>query len=193
MDSWIQLSVRCFIAVEVNEIKVIKALRNAQHRLASTGGSLKLVEKENIHLTLKFLGDVDETQLEKVKAVVSSINLTPFNLSMKGIGVFPNLRRPRTIWAAVTGGVSEITEIYSRMEDVLEGLGFHRENRTFSPHVTIARVRDGRNRDQLAEGIHEIRDLTFGSFKVERIVLKKSVLTPRGPIYSTIASSKANF
>jgi 2'-5' RNA ligase len=152
-----------------------------------------LVEDGNIHLTLKFLGDVDETQLERVKTVVSSMDLNPFNLSMKGIGVFPNLRRPRTVWVAVTGGVSEITEIYRRLEDVLERLGFQREKRSFSPHVTIARVRDGRNRDQLAEGIHEMRDLTFGSFKVERIVLKKSVLTPRGPIYSNIASSKANF
>jgi 2'-5' RNA ligase len=183
------LPVRCFIAVEVNDPQVLKAFRLVQSRIASTGGDLKLVEVENIHLTLKFLGDVDESKLEDVKSIVSSIIFPRFLMEIDGVGVFPNIRRPRTIWAAITGGVQELSTIFNGLEAGLMDLGFRREGRIFSPHITLARVRGGRNRDKLAEEILDMRDQAFGGVQVDRIYLKKSVLTSQGPIYSNIVSS----
>jgi len=155
----------------------------------SSGGDLKLVEKENIHITMKFLGDVDERLLEQVKNAVSELSFEPFRMELVGVGAFPNLRRPRVIWAGMTSGAEETKRIYDDLETGLEGVGFRRERRRFSPHVTIARVRSGRNRDRLVEEVLSHRDDVFGRFEVSRVRLKRSVLTPRGPIYSTLAES----
>ena len=184
------MPVRCFIAVEVKDPEVLKEFCLVQSRIASTGGNLKLVEEENIHLTLKFLGDVDEVKLEAVKSLVSSTSFPQFHMEIDGVGVFPNIRRPRTIWAAVTGGVQQLSEIFNSLESDLVDLGFRREGRGFSPHITLARVRGGRNREKMAEAILGLRDQPFGDFQVDRIYLKKSVLTSQGPIYSNIASSR---
>lgn len=184
------MSIRCFIAVDVEDTKVLSHFRNVQNRLSSTGSNLKNVEKENIHLTLKFLGDVERNKLEEVKNLVSTVSFLPFNMQIDGVGVFPNLRRPRTIWAGVSEGTHEMSEIYNILESSLVKLGFRKEGRKFSPHITLARVKDGRNRERLVEEILNMQNETFGGYIVDRITLKKSVLTQKGPIYSDIITSK---
>jgi len=177
------------VALEVDDPGVLDALGQIQAGLLSSGGDLKPVERENIHVTMKFLGDVDERRLEEVKSAVSELSFEPFRMELVGVGAFPNLKRPRVIWAGITSGAEETKSIYDDLESGLEGLGFRRERRRFSPHVTIARVRSGRNRDRLVEEVLNHRDDVFGGFEVGRVRLKKSVLTPRGPIYSTLAES----
>jgi 2'-5' RNA ligase len=183
------LGVRCFVAVEVDDPGVLDALGRAQSGLVGSGGDLKPVERENIHLTLKFLGDVDEGLMGEVERVVSGLRFEPFRMALAETGAFPNLRRPRVIWAGVSEGVDELSRIFRELEAGFVGLGFKREGRRFSPHITIARVRSGRNREELVEEVLQHRETDYGGFEVKSVKLKRSVLTPRGPVYTTLAES----
>lgn len=183
------MGVRCFVAVEVDEPGILDALGRMQSGLVGSGADLKPVERENIHLTMKFLGDVDEWILGEVERVVASLRFEPFRMTLAETGAFPNLRRPRVIWAGVTEGVDELAAIFWELEKGFVGLGFKREGRRFSPHVTIARVRSGRNREALVDEVLRHGDTGYGSFEVKSVKLKRSVLTPRGPVYSTLAES----
>jgi len=183
------LSVRCFIAVEVDDPRTLDGIAGAQSILEATGADLKPVERENIHLTMKFLGDVREGLLPEVAKVVSETSFSPFRMSLRGVGVFPNHRRPRVVWAGVDGGVEELTAIFRDLEPRLVELDFRPESRPFSPHITIARVRSGRNRDRLIEEVIALEGRDFGVFEVGHVKLKKSVLTPSGPIYTDLALS----
>ncbi|MGD2141891.1 MAG: RNA 2',3'-cyclic phosphodiesterase [Candidatus Bathyarchaeota archaeon] len=183
------MGVRCFTAIEINDAEVLEGLVRAQRGLEGSGGDLKIVERENIHITMKFLGDVREGILERVKGVVSGMSFEPFKVTLRGVGAFPNLRRPRVVWAGVVEGAEELIQIYGELERSYEALGFRRERRRFKPHVTLARVRSGRNRGSLVGEINRLADEAFGELKVSCVRLKKSVLTPKGPIYSTLAES----
>ncbi|MFQ6053577.1 MAG: RNA 2',3'-cyclic phosphodiesterase [Candidatus Bathyarchaeia archaeon] len=183
------LDVRVFISVDVEDGDLLDALEGAQRRLERTGADLKCVERQNIHATLKFLGDVREGLVGELKRIVSGMMFNAFRVELRGLGAFPNLRRPRVVWVGITDGVEELSDISRRLESEFEGLGFRREGRRFSPHITLARVRSGRNRDRLVDEVMASADEVFGEFQVEHVRLKKSVLTPRGPIYSTLAES----
>ena len=182
--------VRCFVAIECDNPDVMKGIKQVQTALESTGANLKKVETENIHLTLKFLGEITQPKVDEVTQVVQGISFTPFSFKVEEVGVFPNMRRPATIWAGITEGVSEIVLVFEELDGKLSKLGFERERRKFHPHLTIGRVRTGKNREQLVEELLRSNDQVFGEIHVDRIVLKKSVLTPRGPIYTTLAESQ---
>jgi len=184
------LSVRCFIAVEVNDPPILDGIGRAQSSLSTTGANLKLVERENIHFTLKFLGDVREGLLPEVINVVSGTSFEPFRMALRGVGVFPSLRRPRVVWAGVTEGAEELEAVFRELEPRLVELDFKPEGRPFSPHITIARVRSGRNRDRLIEEVMALEGMDFGGFQVRNVKLKKSVLTPGGPVYTDLAVSR---
>ncbi len=183
------MPVRSFIAITIPDNLVISKIRNVQNRLASTGADIKLVDPENIHLTLKFLGDVDESRLEQVMNLVREITFEPSIMKLDGVGVFPNLGRPRTIWAGITLGVEPLSDIFNFVDSKLVDLGFKRESRRFNPHITLGRVRGGRNRQLLVKVLLELADTCFGDVIVNKIILKKSVLTSKGPIYSNLAIS----
>lgn len=183
------MPIRCFIAVEIQDDGVISKIRGIQNILASTGADVKLVEPENIHLTLKFLGEVDESRLEYVKNIVKDEHFEPFAMNLHGIGVFPNLRRPRIIWAGITNGVESIADIFLKLESKLFKQGFPKENRKFNPHITIGRVRSNRNLNLFGKSLLEYANTPLGEIAVNSIILKKSVLSGRGPIYSNLAVS----
>lgn len=182
--------VRCFIAVECNNAQVIMGIRQVQGVLDSTGAQIKNVEPENIHLTLKFLGEISQSKVEEIANVIERISFDPFWLNVEGVGVFPNLRRPSVVWAGISDESSTLETIFNELEQELNQLGFERESRSFHPHLTISRVRTGKNRAQLVEELLRLDDYVFGQVWVDRIYLKKSVLTPQGPIYSTLAESR---
>ena len=180
---------RCFISVDIEDQALLDALEEAQRRLETAGADLKRVERENIHITVRFLGDVREGLVGELQRLVSGTVFDPFRVELRGLGVFPSLRRPRVVWVGISDGVEELTDIFRRLERELVGMGFRPESRGFSPHITLARVRSGRNRERLAEELRGRASEFFGGFEIEHIRLKKSVLTPRGPIYTTIAES----
>jgi 2'-5' RNA ligase len=184
------MGTRCFIAIDCSNEQVIQRLRDIQSGLTGTGGHLKHVEPDNLHLTLKFLGDIEKPMVDMVSEMVSGISFNSFNMFVENVGVFPNLRRPATIWAGITEGVTEIMQIFREVDKKLSKIGFERERRKYHPHITISRVRSGKNRDKLIEELMRVSDYSFGGNMVDKIALKKSVLTPKGPIYTTLAESK---
>ena len=186
------MSIRCFVAVECGGHELTAKFTEVKRMLEATRADIKFVEPENIHLTLKFLGEIEPSLVEQTSQIVKETSFQPFSAKLEGVGVFPNLRRPRVVWAGITDGVSQLAEIWKNVDTKLSRLGFERERRGFSPHITIGRVRSGKNRDRLAEEISSLRDYVFGDLQVKRIVLKKSVLTPKGPIYTTLAESEVD-
>jgi len=183
--------VRSFIAVDVTDSVILKKITDCQTELTRTGADLKPVEPENIHATLRFLGEVQVPLLDQVKSELAQVAFQSFQVEVRGVGAFPNPRRPNVVWVGIAKGGEELQGIFSRLEPRLRGLGFAADRKGFSPHITIGRVKSGRNREALYSGIMGMSDVEFGSMTVESIRLKKSTLTPKGPIYSTIYEQKA--
>ena len=179
-------SIRSFLAFDIENEAVRNKLASAQRRLAQTGADLKLVEPQNIHVTVRFLGDITPSMVEKIYAEMQKLQFTPFNVQIKGLGAFPDLRYPRVVWAGITEGADQLKNVFSQLESRLRSLGFAPDRKGFSPHLTIARVRSGRNKAQLADFVAENANYDFGAINAECLRLKRSDLTPRGPIYSTL-------
>jgi len=149
------------------------------------------VERENIHLTLKFLGNVSASKLGEVESALAQVTFPPFSLEIKGAGAFPNLKRMNVIWVGVGEGWSQVELVFEQTEKFLHQLGFSRETRPFSPHITVARVKSGRKRDEIAAFLGHLTEESFGTFAVESVRLKQSVLSPSGPKYSTLFEAPA--
>jgi len=178
--------IRSFVSVDLDNEKILSQVESIISSLLSLGGDLKPVERENIHLTLKFLGDVSASKLEEVESALSQVTFPQFSLEVRGSGAFPNLKRMNVIWVGIGEGWSQIELIFEQTEKLLHQLGFSRETRPFSPHITVARVKSGRKRDEIAAFLGHLTDESFGTFNVESVRLKQSVLSPSGPKYSTL-------
>jgi len=142
--------IRSFIAFDIDSESVLKRMTEVQTMLAKTGADLKLVEPKNIHMTLRFLGNVTPSTVEKIFEEMKKVQFTPFDVRLHGVGAFPNPRYPRVVWAGITQGADQLRSIFEQLEPKLLGLGFAPDSKGFSPHLTIARVRSGRNRVELA-------------------------------------------
>ncbi|MFQ6095218.1 MAG: RNA 2',3'-cyclic phosphodiesterase [Candidatus Bathyarchaeia archaeon] len=178
--------VRSFIAFDIDDEHVLRNIIKAQKMLLETGADLKLVKPENIHVTMKFLGSIPTTMVDEIHGEMEKITFTQFKIELKGLGAFPNLRRIRVIWAGIREGARELRDIYNQLELNLKALGFKADPKGFSPHLTIVRVRTGRNRNNLVRCIEQLADQDFGTVEVKCLRLKRSVLTPKGPIYSVL-------
>ncbi|RJS78720.1 RNA 2',3'-cyclic phosphodiesterase [Candidatus Bathyarchaeota archaeon] len=179
-------TVRSFIAFDINDDEVLSKITDLQKFLIETGADLKLVEPKNIHITVRFLGNIRLGMVEKIYEVMKNVAFKPFNVRIHGIGAFPKLRYPRVLWAGITDGADKLRNIFNQLEPSLRGLGFAPDTRGFSPHLTIARVKSGRNKMKLIDCISKYVDFNFGIVRAECLRLKKSQLTPKGPIYSTL-------
>ena len=178
--------IRSFVSIDLDDEKVLSQVESITSSLSSLGGDLKPVERENIHLTLKFLGNVSAAKLDEIKSALVQVTFPPFSLEIKGAGAFPNLKRMNVVWVGVGEGWSQIVLIFEQTEKLLHQLGFSRETRPFSPHITIARVKSGRKRDEIAAFLGHLTDESFGTLNVESVRLKQSVLSSSGPKYSTL-------
>ena len=184
--------VRSFISIDLEDEKILSRVESITSSLLSLGGDLKPVERENIHLTLKFLGNVSASKLEEIKSSLTQVAFPPFSLEIKGAGAFPNLKRMNVIWVGVGEGWSQVELIFEQTEKLLHQLGFSRETRAFSPHITVARVKSRRKRDEIAGFLSHLADESFGTFPVEKVRLKQSILSPSGPKYSTLFEAPAH-
>ncbi len=182
---------RVFIAVDINNEDVLNKLEKARDLLLESKADLKPVSRENMHITIRFIGTIPFEKVNEICTLLEKIRFKPFKIMIKGIGVFPNISRPRVIWAGVSEGVEELSRIHDEIEKLLRKAGIPPAREKFIPHITLARVKSGRNRQSLVKIITSIADMDFGETVVDRIVLKKSILTPYGPIYSDICSVRA--
>ena len=178
---------RSFIAVELPD-HIRQAILNIQNRLKSNIKGIKWVLPDKIHLTLRFLGDLDKSEIEAVKEAIDTAAGTgsPFLLSARGIGAFPGLTRPRIIWIGLGGGLVSLSELYLNLENQLEAAGVIREERKFKAHLTIGRVKGKVDTVRLVESIKSFKDFEIGTFSVNQIILFKSDLKPAGPVYTQL-------
>lgn len=181
--------VRTFVAVEMSE-GVLSAAAKVVRELSRSGATVRWIEPQNMHLTLKFLGEVDALEIPEVcKAVEESVAQVPgFTFDVAGVGAFPKVERPRTIWLGVTRGNKQLLELQEQLEEGLKPLGFPPEKRRFSPHLTLGRVkRQGPELAALSEDLELLADHEAGTTAVDEVTVFSSELTREGPVYQALA------
>lgn len=161
-------------------------------RLKSTSAAVKWVEPENLHLTLKFLGDVPEGKIDTVAETLKGIvhATEPFYFTVKGVGGFPDLRRPRVLWVGVEA-VQPLMRLQQIVEKAMEQLGFPPEGRAYHPHITIGRVKAMVGVEKVREILKGYADVKFGEVLASHLTLFRSDLSREGPTYTPLA--KLNF
>ena len=176
---------RAFLAFEVSD-QVVGRLAAAGEELGRTRADLKIVRRDNLHFTVKFLGEISEEQVGEIDARLKGLELARFDVRVKGLGAFPDLRRPRVVWAGVAPESEEsINGTASAFIAALEGIG-QPEDRGFSPHITLARVRSPANVGELVSMLQLNAGRDFGVTTVSGLKLKSSVLSPSGPTYTDV-------
>ncbi|NLF09654.1 MAG: RNA 2',3'-cyclic phosphodiesterase [Pirellulaceae bacterium] len=184
-------TLRTFVAVEISQpiraraAELIAALANAP-------AGVKWVEPHNLHLTLKFLGEVHQREAAAVCRAVEQAagELPPFQFEVRGAGAFPSPARPRTVWIGAGKGDEQMVELHDRIEVRLAALGFREEHRRFQPHLTIGRARGGMGIAELGEMVKQHADFTAGVMLVEKTTVFSSTLTPDGPIHESIGTAR---
>ncbi|MFQ5975398.1 MAG: RNA 2',3'-cyclic phosphodiesterase [Candidatus Hydrothermarchaeales archaeon] len=178
---------RSFIAIEMQD----KRIGEIQDQLRRANADIKFVEPENLHFTLKFLGEIREDLVDKIHKIMeeSFKGIEGFEVNLKRVGVFPHLRHIRVVWVGMEDNKELLIKMQKKLDENILKLGFKREKR-FEPHLTIGRVKSARNKDKLAEIISSMNDIEVGKITVDKVLLKKSILTPKGPIYTTLREVK---
>jgi len=177
---------RAFVAIEVSD-EIRAELERARQQLARCPANVKWVTPTNVHLTLKFLGDVDPEAVEQVKAAMAEASGDgAVALAVTGLGSFPPRGRPRVLWAGVSAGADAVSRLQAKLEAALRPLGFKQEHR-FVPHLTIGRVKSPKGAHELIPMLERHADTKFGSCAAAEMVLYESKLTPQGAVYRAVA------
>jgi 2'-5' RNA ligase len=178
---------RLFLAIPIDK-QILSTLAGAVDKLRGSRGPVRWVRPEGMHLTLKFLGDTNEDRVESLVQAVSGTcrNIMPFPISVTGAGAYPNLRRPRVLWAGVVESSGTLKRLVKQVEEEAEKLGWERERREFSPHITIGRVKGNMNIARLTTAVKEIKDEHWGDQEVGELVLYSSKLRPGGAVYEKV-------
>jgi RNA 2',3'-cyclic 3'-phosphodiesterase len=184
--------VRTFIAVGLDK-SVRDRVLALQEALAGTGAEVKWVEPENLHVTLLFLGEVDDRDLPAVCRVAAECagRQAPFTMSVEHAGCFPNPRRPRTLWVGAGQGTQELVALHDALEPPLLELGcYRREERQYTPHVTLGRVKGDRSTDPLTQALTKNAKWQGGATEVREVLVLSSELTSQGPVYTVLSRAK---
>jgi len=171
---------RTFVAIEVNNKDVLNSIHKIQTELNIKAKPVKL---HNMHFTVQFLGEVSEEMVGKISDALNSIEFSSFSISFASIGVFPNPNSPRVIWIGTDDGINELEKLAEMIRSKLSHLGFSPDKK-FKPHVTKFRVKN--KIEDLSSKLEKFSSYSFGKQLVSEIKLKKSELTPNGPIYTDL-------
>jgi len=178
--------VRAFLSIDIENQALFPHISEAQSKLDTNLAKMKLVKIENIHFTLRFFGDTLLTKIDEIKSCLSQIRIEPFEIKVHGVGAFPNNRRPRVIWIGVAQNADRICNLKSEIDSHLEELGYQSERKKFTPHATIARVRYIKDTRGLTNNLDGLVNESIGSMTISKFNMKRSTLTPSGPIYETL-------
>ncbi len=177
---------RAFIAIDLPEA-LHEALAREQREFRAAAPQARWTRPEGIHLTLKFLGEISADRVEEVKTSLAALGpIEPFEVEVRGFGFFPNDRRPRVFWVGVQAPPS-LAALADKVEASMEKLGFAREQRAFSPHLTLARFSEPRPQADLLARVAGNKDLSLGRFEVREFYLFESKLSPKGAEYRRVA------
>ncbi len=179
--------VRTFIAIKLTP-EIISNISRVQEELKRTDAQVKWVEPDNIHLTLKFLGYITKEELEKVKLATREAlkPLAPLEVRVYGLSAFPKIEYPRVIWVGINRGREVLKRMTLHLEERLARIGFAREKREFSPHLTLGRVKSPKGRERLIEAFTKLKASNLGNMRVTQISIMKSELRTQGPIYTSL-------
>jgi 2'-5' RNA ligase len=178
------------LSYDIDDATFLGKVHDAQNELLSTGADLKLVNPRIMHFTIRFLGEIDETDKSEIISTLRN-HVEDFELviSFRGLGTFPDDRRISVVWVGTDSDSSTKMEkqalAVNELLKSVHALG-KVDDEKFSPHVTIARVRSGRNKEELVNLVRKYKDIDFGETKIRHLRLKQSVLTPYGPQYSDL-------
>ena len=184
-------TIRSFLAIELDEDLVPKIL-DVQKEFKKTDANIKYVNSRNMHFTLKFFGNIDLDMAEDIGSAVEKVikNYSSFDLNIRNCGCFPNKKVIKVLWLGLEEG-SPIINLQKDLDKEFGKLGFKKE-RNFISHLTIGRVKSPKNKKEIRETIDKLENIEIGQMKVSKISLKKSTLTPQGPIYEDIKVFELN-
>ncbi|HEY2837643.1 MAG TPA: RNA 2',3'-cyclic phosphodiesterase [Pirellulales bacterium] len=186
-----QRTVRTFVAIEISP-EVRSRAKKLIDLLQTIDAKVRWVDPAQLHLTLKFLGEIDLLEVPKVCAAVESVAAAfpPFSIRVASAGAFPDLKRPRTVWLGVDDETEELAALHAQLEEALAKLGFRAENRRFRPHLTIGRVRgEGAGISELSRVIEEQRDYPVGVIDVDAVIVFSSEQERGGPVYEPLGTA----
>jgi 2'-5' RNA ligase len=183
--------IRTFIAVEIPE-KIISSIARVQEGIKNYGFKIRWVRPESIHLTLKFLGNIEAADTENVGRAVfrASKEYTPLSLQVKGIGVFPGIKRPRVVWVGITGQLETLFGLQKTLDKNLEAIGFSKEKRPFKGHLTLGRIKKKIDTNTFIEALDTFGNFETETFTADRVVLFKSELKASGAVYTKLMSAR---
>jgi len=179
--------IRTFVAIPLNQ-DIISRIEKIHEELRSIPADVNWVRPKSIHLTLNFLGNIDEGEIDGIaRAIQNGVRtFQSWSVNIKNVGVFPSLRNPRVVWIGIEDKSSKIITLQNQIEKELSKLGFEEEKRKFSPHLTLGRVKSPRGKRDLILYLSDEREKKFGEMGVDRVVLFRSDLKPSGAIYTVL-------
>jgi len=180
-------TIRAFIAVEIdNQTK--QKISELISDLKKSNADVKWITENQMHLTLKFLGNIDENKVADISNALSRIadNLSAFTINFSGLGAFPGMNHPRVVWLGVNKGAESLIKLNEKIETAMEKTGFKKENRKFEPHLTLARIRSSKNISNLIKLIDEVNFSAENDTHIDKLVLFQSTLNPKGALYKII-------
>jgi len=179
--------IRAFLAVDAGGALDEAELLSLQERLIKIG-DLKFIGKGQLHFTIKFFGEISPFYVEEIKGLLNNLRITPFEVVLVGLGAFPTINRPRVLWIGVEEqGKNLMVDLSRKVEAILRGKIWF-DPKPFEPHLTIARIKNIRDKETLIQLINDHRNKIFGKLTVNELKLKKSILTPQGAIYYDLFS-----
>ena len=180
--------IRSFIAINIPDT-VKSELASLILLLGKTGADVKWVRTENLHLTLKFLGGITEDQIRRVIGCLKEIAMgqKPFSIHLAGLSGFPNMEHPRVLWVGIEGGAEAMKELSERIEIGMRLIGFPRKERSFSSHLTMGRVKSGKNLQKLLDLMQKTPFSSMKRIGIDQVSFYKSTLTPAGSVYEVIS------
>jgi 2'-5' RNA ligase len=180
-------TIRSFIAIPLS-VELISQIEKIQNQLKKIPTDVKWVNPSSIHLTLKFLGNIEATQIEKIaQGIQNGIKgISKWIAEVKDIGAFPSLKNPRVIWVGIEDERNQLVNLQKRIEKEMEKLGFKREERKFSPHLTLGRVRSSQGKSELVKYLLQPQEPFSAEINIDQVVLFKSDLKPTGAEYTRL-------
>jgi RNA 2',3'-cyclic 3'-phosphodiesterase len=183
-------TIRTFIAIEIPG-NIISKIRELQEGIKKYSFKIRWVRPENIHLTLKFLGDIEAVNIDEIAEAISKTvtGYTSISLKAKGIGVFPGIKRPRVLWVGLTGQSESLVRLQKTLDENLQTLGFPGEKRPFRGHLTMGRIKANIDVKKFGDALMAFRSFETETFTAGQLVLYKSELKPSGAVYTKLADA----
>ena len=177
--------IRTFIAIEI-PLAIRTEIAKFQEQLKQEQAPISWVKPNNIHITIKFLGDVDENKIDDIALAIqtATTEIKPFSIEIGGAGAFPNYKKPRVIWIGAKSEHDLLKELAKQIDIQVHKLGFEKETRDFKAHLTLGRVKSLNDIDGVISELKQRQDFSGGSFIASEIILMKSELHPAGSIYT---------